>query len=95
VARALVYVVAAAGEGGGPFRPEVWTYFAQAYRDLAVCYEELDKTDLAMNLRDLADRYFRAGNFPGGDDPPPAAALAMPIPRPPLFTIAIGVRLRP
>jgi len=73
----LVYVVVAV-RGNGPLNRDVCSYLGERYWR-------------------LADLYHESGNLgqgdPGWHDPPPAAALAMPVPEPPVFTNAIGFRL--
>ena len=82
---ALVWV-AKAGRGGEP-QPQVHYYLGDRYFRLAERYEARGSLRRARLHRERAERHFRASGF---DPRPPAAALAMPIPKRPTFTEAIG-----
>ena len=87
----LIYVVVVV-RGDGPLNRDVCSYLGERYWRLADLYHGLGKLERSKMLRHEADLFLRHGDW-GGDDPPPAAALAMPIPEPPIFTNAIGFRL--
>ena len=87
----LVYVVVAV-RGDGPLNRDVRSYLGERYWRLADLYRELGKLERSKMLRHKAEFFLREGDS-GGDEPPPAAALAMPVPEPPLFINAIGFRL--
>lgn len=90
--RALLWVATASGTGN--VRREVHRYLSDRYRRLAVHYNSRGRSRRAARLWTKARWHFRHGG--GGDlgPPPPAGALAMPIPEPPTFTRAIGFAAR-
>ena len=83
--RALVWVVEV--RQAGEVHSEVYLYLADRYWRLAAHYERHGRSRWAQRLAAKAKRYLDLG---GGDPPPPATALAMPIPPRPSFTAAIG-----
>jgi len=87
----LVYVVVAV-RGNGPLNRDVCSYLGERYWQLADLYHGLEKLERSKMLRHKAEFFLGQGD-PGWHDPPPAAALAMPVPEPPLFINAIGFRL--
>jgi hypothetical protein len=68
-------------------QPHVHLYLADHYRRLAWHHQQHGRVQRAQRLAIKASRHSCLG---GGDEPPPAAALAMPVPRRPTFTQAIG-----
>jgi hypothetical protein len=82
---ALVWV-AKAGRAGEPQR-QVHYYLGDRYWRLSERYEAKDSIRKLSCLRKKAERHLRAS---GWDPLPPAAAMAMPIPKRPTFTEAIG-----
>jgi len=66
---------------------EVHLYLADRYGRLARWYDRAGRKGRAAKYDDLAEYHFRVG---GGLEPPPAVAVAMPIPRPALFTRAVA-----
>ena len=85
--RALLWIVTT--RRAGEVHPEVYLYLADRYWRLAAHYEKRGRPRKAQRLAGKAKQYLDLG---GGDPLPPAAALAMPIPRRPSFTAAIGFR---
>ena len=85
--RALLWIVTA--RRAGEVYPEVYLYLADRYWRLAAHYEKRGRPRKAQRLAGKAKQYLDLG---GGDPLPPVAALAMPIPRRPSFTAAIGFR---
>jgi hypothetical protein len=72
---------------GGEPTPEVHLYLYDRYWRLAEYHKRRGHSKKASRLRVKAMmHYSRSGN----DRPPSAAALAMPVPRPPLFTRAVA-----
>src|SRR5262245_21187371 len=84
-ARALLWLVTAGRSAS--IRPEAHLYMAERYARLALRYENEGSLKRAARLRRKAERHYRMGEPEG---PPPAAALAMPIPRAPTFSEARG-----
>ena len=84
----LLLVVARAGKPGEP-NPDVCFYLGDRYLRLAEKYQEWGALRKAQRLTEKAEKYL--GPLPG---PPYAAAMAMPIPKRPSFTAAIGWRPR-
>jgi hypothetical protein len=83
--------IAKAGRPGEP-RPQVHYYLGDRYWRLAEQYRRKGSTEKAQRLQVKAEYHLKAS---GWDRPPPAAAaMAMPIPRRPTFTEAIGWRSR-
>jgi hypothetical protein len=68
-------------------RPEVHLYLYDRYWRLAEYHERRGHGNKAARLRTKAMMHFRQS---GNDGPPFAAALAMPVPRPPLSTRAVA-----
>lgn len=73
----------------GQLRPEVHLYLYDRYWRLADYYERRGKRQRASRLRAKAAAHF---GQTGHDGPPFAAALAMPVPRPPMSTWAVATR---
>lgn len=87
----LLLVVAKAGKSGEP-NPDVCYYLGDRYWRLAEIYRRHGASERARQLQDKAEWYLRAsGWWKGG---PYGGALAMPIPKRPTFTAAIGWRPR-
>lgn len=63
-------------------------FFYDRYSDLAEFHRSKGQTDKAERLATLAEAHYRAA--PDDDDPPEAAAMAMPIPRPLVNTNAVS-----
>ena len=76
---------------GGEPRPEVHLYLYDRYWRLAEYHERRGRSKNASRLRMKAMIHYRQS---GSDGPPLAAALAMPVPRPPLFTRAVARQAR-
>ncbi|TMB66298.1 MAG: hypothetical protein E6J54_23215 [Deltaproteobacteria bacterium] len=88
VALALL-TVAKAVRPGNP-NPDVCFYLGDRYWCLAEYCKERGSVNKAQRLRETAERYLQcSGPWRG---PPHAAAMAMPVPRRPTFTQAIGWR---
>src|SRR2546422_11359499 len=85
-ARALLWVAPASGTG--EVEPDVHLYLGDRYRRLADHHFRHGRRGRAERLDAKARWHLRLG---GGDDLPPAAALAMPVPPRPTFTRAIGI----
>lgn len=81
--------IAKAGRSGEP-QPQVHYYLGDRYWRLSERYKTRGSIRKAHLLRAKAELHLRAG---GWDPLPPAAAMAMPIPRRPTFTEAIGWRI--
>ena len=58
--------------------PEAHIYFFDRYRRLAEYHREHGRYEKAKRIQSKADEHYRPG---GGDEPPYAAAMAMPRPR--------------
>ena len=86
---ALVWI-AKAGRSGEP-QPQVHYYLGDRYWRLSESYKAKGLIRRARFLRVKAERHLRAS---GWDPLPPAAAMAMPIPKRPTFTEAIGWYIR-
>ncbi len=84
-AHALLLVVDA--RGNAKLKPDVHLYFADRYFRLARHHHRRGNTRRENVLLEKARRHLDLG---GGDPLPPAAALAMPVPRRPTFVEAIG-----
>ena len=69
--------------------PEVHRFFHDRYSRLAWYHERRGNRQKARRLRAKAAEHY--GHM-GPDGPPFAVALAMPVPRPPLFTRAVATR---
>src|SRR5262249_9289432 len=63
-------------------------FFFVAYSDLADYHRAKGRTAKADRLAAIAEAHYRAA--PGDDDPPEAAAMAMPVPRPPVHIDAVS-----
>jgi hypothetical protein len=63
-------------------------FFFDRYSDLADCHRLKGRTAKAERLSAIAEAYYQAA--PGDDEPPEAAAMAMPVPRPPVNTNAVS-----
>jgi hypothetical protein len=87
---ALVWV-AKAGRAGEP-QPQVHYHLGDRYWRLSERYKAKGYLRRAQILSAKAERHLRAG---GWDPLPPAATMAMPIPKRPTFTEAIGWYTRP
>ena len=81
--------IAKAGRSGEP-QPQVHYYLGDRYWRLSERYKARGSVKRAHRLRARAERHLRAS---GWDPLPPAAAMAMPIPKRPTFTEAIGWRI--
>jgi hypothetical protein len=84
---ALVWI--ADPTGRRPLNPDVHLYLADRYGRLARHHRLRGNTRRAAPLENKAERHFELG---GGDAPRPAAAMAMPIPRPLTFVDAVAHR---
>jgi hypothetical protein len=84
----LLLFVAKAGKPGEP-NSDVCFYLGNRYLRLAEKYQRSGASSKSLRLRGKAEKYL--GPLQG---PPYAAAMAMPIPRRPTFTAAIGWRTR-
>jgi hypothetical protein len=62
-------------------------FFFDRYSDLADYHRSKGRTAKADRLAAIADAYYRAAP---DDEPPAAAAMAMPVPRPPISTNAVS-----
>ena len=63
-------------------------FFFVLYSDLAEYHRAKGRTWRADRLAAIAEAHYQAA--PGDDDPPEAAAMAMPVPRPPIQTNAVS-----
>lgn len=63
-------------------------FFYDRYSDLAEYHRLKGRTAKAEKFAAIAEAHYRAA--PDDDEPPEAAAMAMPVPRPPVNTNAIG-----
>jgi hypothetical protein len=63
-------------------------FFYDRYSDLAEYHRLKDRTAKADRLAAIAEAYYQAA--PDDDEPPKAAAMAMPVPRPPVNTNAVS-----
>jgi hypothetical protein len=63
-------------------------YFFDRYSDLANYHRQRGRIAKADRLAAVAEAYFQAA--PGDDEPPKAAAMAMPVPRPMTRTNAVS-----
>lgn len=72
---------------GGELRPEVHLFLADRYGRLARHHQRLGHPKRAVALDHKAEEHFRLG---GGDWPPPAVAMAMPLPRPKVLRDAVA-----
>jgi hypothetical protein len=68
--------------------PEVYLYLADRYGRLARCYGRKGRKEREKIMDGKAANYFRLG----GGEPPKSVAMAMPRPRPPIFTNAFGTK---
>ena len=63
-------------------------FFFDRYSDLAGYHRLKGRTAKADRLAAIAEVYYKAA--PDGDEPPEAAAMGMPVPRPPVNTNAVS-----
>ena len=63
-------------------------FFYDRYSDLAEHHRLKGRTAKADRLAAMAEAYYQAA--PDDDEPPEAAAMAMPVPRPPVNTNAVS-----
>lgn len=71
-------------------RPDIYLFLADRYWRLADWHASRGRERTARRLRARGESFWLAG---GGQDPPPlAVAAAMPIPRRPSVTYAVGRR---
>ena len=63
-------------------------FFFDRYSDLADCHRREGRITKADRLAAIAEAYFQAA--PDDDEPPEAAAMAMPVPRPMTSTNAVS-----
>jgi len=68
-------------------RPEVHLFLADRYGRLARHHQRLGHARRAIELDQMAEEEFRLG---GGVEPPPAVAVAMPVPRPRVLVDAVA-----
>ena len=87
VTNALLWVVTV--RRAGEPKPEVHLYLYDRYWRLAEYYERRGKRKKAAYLYAKAEAHYRSS---GQSGPPFAAAMAMPRPRSPFFTWAVGGR---
>ena len=73
--------------GSRALRPEVHLFLADRYGRLAEHHRKAGHHRRALVLERKAEEHLRLG---GGDEPPPAVAVAMPVPRSPVPVDAIG-----
>ena len=81
-----IFWVATARRAGEP-KPEVHLYLYDRYSRLAEHYERRGRRKKASRLRAKAEAHYQRSGHTG---PPFAAAMAMPRPRSPFFTWAVG-----
>jgi hypothetical protein len=65
-------------------------FFFDRYSDLADYHEVKGRAAKAKKLTAIAEAHYEAA--PDDDEPPEAAAMAMPAPRPPIKTNAVSTR---
>jgi len=63
-------------------------FFFDRYSDLADYHLAKERVAKAQKLAAIAEAYYEAA--PDDDEPPEAAAMAMPVPRPPIKTNAVS-----
>jgi len=63
-------------------------FFFDRYSDLADYHRLKGRTAKAEKLAAIAEAHYQAA--PDDDEPPEAAAMAMPVPRPPVITNAVS-----
>ncbi len=63
-------------------------FFFDRYSDLADYHRSTGRTAKADRLAAIAEAHFQAA--PDDDEPPEAAAMGMPVPRPPVNTNAVS-----
>jgi hypothetical protein len=63
-------------------------FFFDRYSDLADYHRLKGRTAKAERLAAIAEAHYQAA--PDDDEPPEAAAMAMPVPRPPVITNAVS-----
>ena len=81
---ALLRAAQAFSAGSQP-RPEIHLFLADRYERLSIVHQRRGNSVRARELADKAEWHYAEGGF---DDPPRAAAMGMPRPRPPVFTDA-------
>ena len=84
-AKALVWIASVGGDAD--LTPEAHLYFFDRYRRLAQYHRARGSVAKAKRLQAKADEHYQAG---GGDEPPYAAAMAMPRPRRLIRTDAVS-----
>jgi hypothetical protein len=85
----LVWIASRGGLHEPP--PEVHFYLYDRYARLAEHHRRRGHRWRAARLREKAEAHFRRSGYKG---PPFAAALAMPVPRPPILTRAVATDRR-
>src|SRR5262245_2008833 len=68
-------------------------FFFDRYSDLADHHRSKGRTAKAEKFAAIAEAHYRAA--PGDDEPPEAAAMAMPVPRPRVNTNAVSATRMP
>lgn len=68
-------------------------FFFDRYSDLADYHRLMGRTTKAERLAAIAEAHRQAA--PGDDEPPEAATMAMPVPRPPVKTNAVSTTRMP
>ena len=63
-------------------------FFFDRYSELAIYHRLKGRTAKADLLTAIAETHYQAA--PGDDEPPDAAAMAMPVPQPPTITNAVS-----
>lgn len=88
--KVLVWIASAGKDA--ELTPETHIYFFDRYQRLAHLHRARGRLARANRLQAKADEHYQAG---GGDEPPYAAAMAMPRPRRLIRTNAVSnIRLR-
>ena len=88
--RVMVLLVGGIGQEG--LKPEVHLYLGDRYERLAGHLARQGSRERARRFNDKARWHYAQAGF---DDFPRAAAMAMPVPRPRIFTDARGARIGP
>ena len=83
-ASALVWIATFASEG--KLSPDTHDFFCDCYSRLADRHRRLGHRGMARRLDAKAEEH----RLPGGDEPPYAAAMALPIPTPYIFVDAVS-----
>lgn len=84
-AKVLVWVASVGRDA--ELTPAAHIYFFDRYRRLAEYHRQHGRYEKAKRLQSKADQHYRPG---GGDEPPYAAAMAMPRPRRLTWTDAVS-----